>query len=433
MNRSFDSPQSPFGVDLRRRSSSFFPKALFISLHILCFKSSPQGSVACRPLTSRRKIIMTNSTAKPTVNGSNESSVCYTMECTFTRGELNFIVFSLFCIAAISLIGNIPILIYILFSSKRRNSSNLATLNLVISDLLIAIFCIPFVTLDLYVFDFWIFGYIMCPLVTFVQNTAVLASLMNLLTITSEKFLAVRFPFHVRLRKNLVCFFTPFAWMIALAESIFYVHYKKIKEVGENKLRCLEDWPGDGTYEKAITAKLVLFFGPLFLITILHSITIDTLVKRKRIFHLQQNSGERESFRKVLSKHKRQRKAVRIILLTLISIIICWSPVYVFIFVLRFDYVTSNIGINSMNIGFTVCVWLLFSHCSVFPLIYFFLTQKGKETIAFCYLCLRTCSLQRKTRTLLLDSSNNHGGSVRTTGRYSSWRRSSTPAAESRL
>lgn len=379
---------------------------------------------------------MTNSTTKPTANGSIAPNVCYSLDCTFTRGELDFIAFSLFSIAAISLLGNIPILISILFTSKRRNSSNLATLNLVVSDLLITIFCIPFVTLDLYVFDFWMFGHIMCPFVTFVQNTAVLASLMNLLTITCEKFLAVRFPFHVRLRKKLVCHFMPVAWIIAVAESSFYVQYKKIKEVDENKFHCIEDWPDSHTYEKAIIAKLALFFGPLILITILHSITIYTLVIRKRCFNLQLNKSERESFRKTLSKHKRQRKAVKIILLTLISIIICWSPVYVFMFVLMFDYVSSKISYTGMNIGFTICIWLLFSHCSVFPLIYFFLTQKGKETIAFCSLCLRTCRLQGNSSnmgTLLLDSSNNQGGSVRTTGRYSSWRRSSAPGAETRL
>lgn len=379
---------------------------------------------------------MTNSTAKPTANGSSELNVCYSLECTFTRGELDFIAFSLFTIAAISLIGNIPILISIIFSSKRRNSSNLATLNLVVSDLLITIFCIPFVTLDLYVFDFWMFGHIMCSLVTFVQNTAVLASLMNLLTITCEKFLAVRFPFHVRLRKKLVCYFMPVAWIIAVTESSVYVQYKTMKAVGENKFSCEEDWPDKETMEIALIARLALFFGPLILITILHSITIYTLVKRKRCFHLQMNRSERESFRKAFSKHKRQRKAVKIILLTLISIIICWSPVYVFMLVLMFDDVSLQISPTSMSIGFTVCIWLLFSHCSVFPLIYFFLTQKGKETIALCSLCLRTCRLQGNTSnmgTLLLDSSNNHGGSVRTTGRYSSWRRSSAPGAETRL
>ncbi|KAL9985043.1 hypothetical protein ACROYT_G007399 [Oculina patagonica] len=379
---------------------------------------------------------MTNSTTKSAANSSSAPIVCFAMDCTFTRGELDFIAFSLFSIAAISLLGNIPILISILFNSKRRNSSNLATLNLVVSDLLITIFCIPFVTLDMYVFDFWMFGHIMCPLVTFVQNTAVLASLMNLLTITCEKFLAVRFPFHVRLRKKLVCHFMPVAWIIAVVESGFYVQYKKMKEVDENKFHCMEDWPDSHTYENAIIAKLALFFGPLILITILHSITIYTLVKRKRCFNLQQNRSERESFRKTLSKHKRQRKAVKIILLTLISIIICWSPVYVFMFVLMFDFVSSKVTYNSMNIGFTVCIWLLFSHCSVFPLIFFFLTQKGKETIAFCSLCLKTCRLQGNSSnmgTLLLDSSNNHGGSFRTTGRYSSWRRSSTPGAETRL
>ena len=367
-------------------------------------------------------------------NGSSGPAECAWLECTFTKGERGFIVFSLFSIVAISLLGNIPILIAILFSSKRRNSSNLSTLNLVVSDLLITIFCIPFVTLDLYVFGHnWIFGPIMCRLVPFVQNTAVLASLMNLLTITFEKFLAVRFPFNIRLRKKLVCHFMPVAWIIAIADSSFYVRYKKLKEFGDN-FYCMDDLPSE-TLRNTTIAKQATFFVPLILITIFHSITIYTLVKRKRSFHLQLQRSERDSFRKVLSKHKRQRKAVKIILLNSIAIIICWTPIYVFMFLVTFVF-SREVSPTSVNIGYTVCVWLLFSHCSVSPLIYFFMTQKGKETIALCSLCLRTCRLQGKSSNmgaLLLESSNNQGGSVRTTGRFSSWRRSSTPGAETRL
>ena len=414
--------QSPRGVGLRR---------LCWYLAYLFFENSPQRSVACKTLTLSPAAAMNSSTA----NGSIGPTLCYSLECTFTKGERDFIIFSLFSIVAISLLGNIPILIAILFSTKRRNSSNLSTLSLVASDLLITIFCIPFVTLDLYVFDHnWIFGPTMCRLVSFVQNTAVLASLMNLLTITFEKFLAVRFPFNIRLRKKLVCHFMPVAWIIAIADSIFYVRFKKMKESG-GIFYCFEDWPDPETQRNATIAKLAIFFGPLILITIFHSITIYTLVKRKRSFHLQLHRSERDSFRRVLSKHKRQRKAVKIILLNLIAIIVCWVPIYIFLFLLTLVF-PGKFSLASVNIGYTVCVWLLFSHCSVSPLIYFFMTQKGKETIALCSLCLRTCRLQGKSSNmgaLLLDSSNNQGGSVRTTGRYSSWRRSSTPGAETRL
>lgn len=435
MRQSLDSPTVIFGVGLRRRSSIFFQKVSVGITAYLYYKNGLQGRMPQILLVSHwsweQPASMTNSTA----NNSSTPNACYSLACEFTRGQLNFIAISLFCIAAISLLGNIPILISILFSPKRRNSSNLTTLNLVVSDLLITIFCIPFVTLDLYVFDSWIFGSTMCSLVTFVQNTAVLASLMNLLTITCEKFLAVRFPFNVRLRKKLVCHFMPVAWIIALAESIFYVQYKKLAQVGENKFHCEEEWPDSGTYRNAIIAKLTLFFSPLILITTLHSITIYTLVIGRRKFHLQLHRSERDSFRKVVSKNRRHRKAVKIILLTLISIIICWGPVYTFFLLFRFDF-SKNFSPASVNIGYTICIWLLFSHCSVFPLIYFFFTHKGKETIALCFLCLRTCRL-RATRSnmgsLLLDSSNNQGGSTRTTGRYSSWRRNSAPVNETRL
>ena len=376
---------------------------------------------------------MENSTA---LKNASQPTGCDSATCTFSSGELHFIVFSLFAIAAISLLGNIPILIAILCSSKprRRNSSNLSTLSLVVSDLLMTIFCIPFVTLDLFIFDAWIFGETMCWLVTFVQNTAVVASMLNLLTITCEKFLAVRFPFNVRLRKKLVCVFLPVAWITALTESGFYVQYKEHFKMDENTFYCIDDSPDSSTLRNAMIVRVTLFFVPLFLISTLHSVTIYTLIKGKRNLQLQLNRNERDSFKRVLVKHRRQRKAVKIILVTLISIIICWGPAYFFrLYLMVFPIVNGG---RSFIIGYTACIWLLFSHCSVFPLIYFFLTHKGKETIAFCFLCLKNCTLRGSSSSMgsmLLESSNNHGGSTRTTGRFSSWRRSSTPATETRL
>ena len=108
--------------------------------------------------------------ANTTANNSTDHDDCILLRCMFTRGERDLIIASLFSIALISLAGNIPILIVNLFSSKRRNSSNLSTVNLVVSDLLITVLCIPFSTLDLYVFDAWVFGATMCHVVTFART-----------------------------------------------------------------------------------------------------------------------------------------------------------------------------------------------------------------------------------------------------------------------
>lgn len=380
---------------------------------------------------SKQPARMSNTTAN-----SSGNHVCTSVSCIFTKEERDVIVVSLFSIAVISLAGNIPILIVILFSAKRRNSSNLSTVNLVVSDLLMTVFCIPFVTLDMYVYDAWVFGSAMCRLVTFVQNSAIVASLMNLLTITCEKFLAIRFPFHLRLRKKLVCRSMPVAWIIAIAHSIFYVHFRKRMEFG-GTYYCIDDWPDSQTLKKALLIlKSTMFFVPLFLIVVLHSITMHTLFRGRNTFHLQQQNGDRNLFRTTARKQRRQRKAVKIILATLVSIIMCWGPFHILalFLLLRQD---EGFGRN-VYIAYTVSVWLLFSHCSVLPFIFFFLTKKGKETMDTFSLCLRTCSMPggSNSGSLLLDTSNNHGSrgsSFRGSVRYSSWRKGFAVVNESRL
>ena len=379
---------------------------------------------------SKQPARMSNTTAN-----SSGNHLCASMSCIFAKEERDVIVVLLFSIAVISLAGNIPILIATLFSAKRRNSSNLSTVNLVVSDLLMTVFCIPFVTLDLYVYDAWVFGSAMCRLVTFVQNSAIIASLMNLLTITCEKFLAIRFPFHLRLRKKLVWRSMPVAWIIAIAHSIFYVHFRKRIEYG-GTYYCMDDWPDSQTLKTALILKSTMFFVPLFLIVVLHSITVYTLFRGRNTFHLQQHHGDRNSSRNTARKQRRQRKAVKIILATLVSIIMCWGPFHILTLILLLRH-EEGFGRN-VQIVYAVSVWLLFSHCSVLPFIFFFLTKKGKETMDTFSLCLRTCSMPggSNSGSLLLDTSNNHGSrgsSFRGSVRYSSWRKGFAVFNESRL
>ncbi|XP_068755446.1 RYamide receptor-like [Montipora capricornis] len=349
-----------------------------------------------------------------TAGNSSHPYLCAELSCILTKGERNVIIVSLFAVAFVSLSGNIPILIVTLFSSKRRNSSNLATINLVISDILMTVFCVPFVTMDLYMFGFWVFGPAMCFLVTFVQNTAIQSALLNLLAITCEKFLAVRFPFHVRLRKRMVCRFMPVAWILAIAESIFHLSYRKHTKY-ENDFHCADNFPDFQAFQKKLIVKTVTFFCPLAVIIVLHSITVCSLLKgTNRTFQLR--GSERDAFKNIPRKQRKQRKATKIILVTLISIVVCWGPFYVFNALL----VWYHFSLRSSYIVYAVCAWLLYSHCFVFPLIYCFFTQKGRETVAICFLCLRTCRMP--------------GYGSRGFGRQPSLRRCSAPAVgESRL
>ena len=383
--------------------------------------------------SSLQKKALTNM-VNTTAGNSSHPYLCAELSCILTKGERNVIIVSLFAVAFVSLSGNIPILIVTLFSSKRRNSSNLATINLVISDILMTVFCVPFVTMDLYMFGAWVFGPAMCFLVTFVQNTAIQSALLNLLAITCEKFLAVRFPFHVRLRKRMVCRFMPVAWILAIAESIFHLSYRKHTNY-ENGFHCADDFPDFQAFQKKLIVKTVTFFCPLAVIIVLHSITVCSLLKgTNRTFQLR--GSERDTFKNIPRKQRKQRKATKIILVTLISIVVCWGPFYVFNALHLFDFF-HQLSLQSNYIGYAICAWLLYSHCFVFPLIYCFFTQKGRETVAICFLCLRTCRMPgygSNTTSLLIDTSNNNNGSFRGFGRQSSLRRCSASAVgESRL
>ena len=69
----------------------------------------------------------------------------------------------------LSLVGNILVIVTIIQNKKMRTVTNVFLLNLSLSDLLLAVFCMPFTLIPLLMKNF-IFGEIMCVLIRYLQG-----------------------------------------------------------------------------------------------------------------------------------------------------------------------------------------------------------------------------------------------------------------------
>lgn len=308
---------------------------------------------------------------------SSHTNGCASVKCFFTNTEIWAVVASLSITFFASLVGNILVCFLIVKNRHLRNVTNYSVMNLSIADLLITVFCIPVVTVDLYITDEWIFGKASCKLVSFVQNVALSAAILNLTVISVEKFLMVWFPFFLRDKAKYVKWFLFATWIIGVLHASIIVNYRQIR-VFAGKSYCMDNWPDMQIRRRYLIAQsIIFFFIPMFFILVLHILTIT----RIRVLSLPTSSREetsclnyrRQNFKKSPSLNRknltRKRKAMNMLVLIFIAFALCLSPKHVFqLWIQNVDL--RNVSTRTVNIAYVIVVWLLFFSCACHPIIY---------------------------------------------------------------
>jgi allatostatin A receptor len=90
-------------------------------------------------------------------------------------------------------IGNLLVVITVLFNQNMRNTTNLLIFNLSLSDLLFICFCIPFTAVD-YSCGQWPFGLTWCKCVQYLIMVTAYMSIYTLVLMSFDRFLAVCYP-----------------------------------------------------------------------------------------------------------------------------------------------------------------------------------------------------------------------------------------------
>ncbi|XP_035671461.1 neuropeptide FF receptor 2-like [Branchiostoma floridae] len=94
---------------------------------------------------------------------------------------LSYLLIFLLC-----LIGNMMVCFAILRIPRMRTVTNYFLMNLAVSDLLVAFFCIPFTLVDNVILG-WQFGDVMCKLTPGVQVVSVAASIFTLVAVAVDR------------------------------------------------------------------------------------------------------------------------------------------------------------------------------------------------------------------------------------------------------
>ncbi|XP_032223558.2 G-protein coupled receptor 54 [Nematostella vectensis] len=283
----------------------------------------------------------------------------------------------------LAILGGNVLLCYVIISKGRhgRNTTIVSILHLSVIDVIFTICSMPFMVVQLYIQDSWVFGKAMCKMVSFTQSACVIASMLNLSIISIERFSAVFFPFWTIYRRKIIRIGLIATWVIAIGFSSYYLTVKDTMKFA-GKTYCFENWSSEKERKVFVLIQSALFyFLPLFLMATLHSMMIIKL----RWNNFPQAKGpsseaqSNERYHSPLRMHLR-KKARNTLLLIVALFALCWTPYQALM--LWFE-TSAHVRITPLTQRlFTASIWLMYLNCACHPLVYGFMSARYKKALA---------------------------------------------------
>ena len=113
------------------------------------------------------------------------------------------IVITMYSIVIVLAVGGNTTVCYIVFSARRmRTVMNFFIVSLALSDILMAVLCIPFTFIANLITLSWPFGNTLCPVVTFLQAVTVFMSSFTLVAISIDRYAAIVHPLRQKMTKR---------------------------------------------------------------------------------------------------------------------------------------------------------------------------------------------------------------------------------------
>ncbi|KAI8505163.1 PREDICTED: neuropeptide FF receptor 2-like [Branchiostoma belcheri] len=164
------------------------------------------------------------------------------------------------------IMGNVLVCVVVAKNKSMRTVTNYFIVNLAVSDLLVGVVCIPVTLVDNLTIG-WMFGAVMCKLTPIVQGISLAASILTLVAIAVDRYLAVITPTEGKLTNMRTFVIIVVIWLSGMAMIFplaFVMHYDPEKHF------CKEDWAGDGLRNYTLSIFVLCYVAPLTAITVMY-------------------------------------------------------------------------------------------------------------------------------------------------------------------
>ncbi|XP_078614285.1 prokineticin receptor 2-like [Branchiostoma floridae x Branchiostoma japonicum] len=246
--------------------------------------------------------------------------------------------FVYFLILLVCGVGNALLLLVLYKYQQTRGSTNLLIANLALSDLIVAVLCIPF-NMDYFVFKMreWTHGSFMCATVNYVRMVSLYVSTNALLVITVERSLSFlhvsRFSRYIvivhqiqrRISKKGVCVVSGLVWLVSMGIAVPSAMYSRVVSYHHRDgVICAQVWPvslestSQGYYVFVVVVQFVL---PVCIMCFCYFRVIWKVWRRR--FPGQITRAQRRA-------HRRSKVKTMRLVIMLVMFILCWGPYYAY-------------------------------------------------------------------------------------------------------
>uniref|UniRef100_A0A2K5SE12 Gastrin/cholecystokinin type B receptor n=1 Tax=Cebus imitator TaxID=2715852 RepID=A0A2K5SE12_CEBIM len=160
--------------------------------------------------------------------------------------------------------GNVLIIVVLGLSRRLRTVTNAFLLSLAVSDLLLAVACMPFTLLPNLMGTF-VFGTVICKAVSYLMGVSVSVSTLSLVAIALERYSAICRPLQARVwqTRSHAARVIIATWLLSGLLMVPYPVYTIVQPVGPRVLQCVHRWPSARVRQTwSVLLLLLLFFIP---------------------------------------------------------------------------------------------------------------------------------------------------------------------------
>ncbi|XP_029208668.2 prolactin-releasing peptide receptor-like [Acropora millepora] len=248
-----------------------------------------------------------NSTATSfTSNSSNEPSAgCATV--TAMSKEEKAILMPFYCISLlVALIGNVLIIVVFYKYKPIRKSINYFVLNMAISDLFTPLTIMPYIIAKTLSNGPGFLSQlpsslakVICKLCFFLADTSTVVSIVSLLMISLDRFIAVVFPLQIKLismKVRFICILM--SWVVAFSVRGLY-----LRRMDNFQGECCLDLDEESYNDYSLAIFISLFFIPVCLLTITYgaiAVTLKRGRRKRKNMSKSKKSHDQSSNRKII-------------------------------------------------------------------------------------------------------------------------------------
>ncbi|XP_076996281.1 pyroglutamylated RF-amide peptide receptor [Tamandua tetradactyla] len=315
------------------------------------------------------------------------------------RGAQRALVLAGALIFALALVGNALVLGVVARGRAMRTPTHVFICSLALSDLLVALFCVP-VTILQNVSDAWRGGTFICKMVPFVQVTAVVTEILTMTCIAVERHQGLVHPFRMKCQHPKRRAFTMLGvvWLVAIIVGSPMWHVQRLEVqydvlYEKEHVCCLETWPSRAhrrTYSTFLLA--ALFLLPLLAMLALYGRAGRRLCARRRVgdsaaLPAAPGGGTAKAARK-------KKRAVVMMVMVVALFAVCWAPFHVVHMMAEYSNFEKEYDDVTIKMVFAIVQVIGFFNSICNPIVYAFMNENFKKKIlsAVCYCIVKKSS-----------------------------------------